>query len=114
MSSMCAVATNVSGVETRWKECRLDLAGVRLLPTRDGVTGGFGSHTHGRQIPLSAVATIQQDRGPNFVMRQNVQRRMVVQSNVTGRDLRSVHADGAGGRPLVARIKIEQWPALRP
>ncbi len=46
-----------------------------------------------RQIPLSAVATIQQDRGPNFVMRENVQRRIVVQSNVTGRDLRSVVND---------------------
>jgi Cu/Ag efflux pump CusA len=43
-----------------------------------------------RQIPLSAVATLQQDRGPNFVMRENAQRRMIVQSNVTGRDLRSV------------------------
>jgi CzcA family heavy metal efflux pump len=43
-----------------------------------------------RQIPLSSVATIQRDRGPNFVMRENVQRRIVVQSNVSGRDLRSV------------------------
>jgi Cu/Ag efflux pump CusA len=46
-----------------------------------------------RHIPLSAVATIQRDRGPNFVMRENVQRRIVVQSNVTGRDLRSVVND---------------------
>ncbi|MEO7273077.1 MAG: efflux RND transporter permease subunit [Vicinamibacterales bacterium] len=46
-----------------------------------------------RQIPLSAVATIQPDRGPNFVMRENAQRRIVVQSNVTGRDLRSVVND---------------------
>jgi CzcA family heavy metal efflux pump len=46
-----------------------------------------------RQIPLSAVATIQRDRGPNFVMRENVQRRIVVQSNLTGRDLRSVVND---------------------
>lgn len=46
-----------------------------------------------RQIPLSAVATLQRDRGPNFVMRENVQRRIVVQSNVTGRDLRSVVHD---------------------
>ena len=45
------------------------------------------------QIPLSAVATIERDRGPNFVMRENVQRRMVVQSNVAGRDLRSVVED---------------------
>lgn len=46
-----------------------------------------------RQIPLSAVATIEQDRGPNFVMRENVQRRIVVQSNVSGRDLRGVVND---------------------
>ena len=46
-----------------------------------------------RQIPLSAVATIEQDRGPNFVMRENAQRRMVVQSNVSGRDLRGVVSD---------------------
>ena len=46
-----------------------------------------------RQIPLSTVATIQEDRGPNFVMRENVQRRIVVQSNVSGRDLRSVVND---------------------
>ena len=46
-----------------------------------------------RQIPLSAVSTIQRDRGPNFVMRENVQRRIVVQSNVSGRDLRSVVND---------------------
>ena len=46
-----------------------------------------------RQIPLSTVAAIEQDRGPNFVMRENVQRRIVVQSNVSGRDLRSVVND---------------------
>ena len=46
-----------------------------------------------RQIPVSSVATIQEDRGPNFVMRENVQRRIVVQGNVSGRDLRSVVND---------------------
>jgi CzcA family heavy metal efflux pump len=45
------------------------------------------------QIPLAAVASLDRDRGPNFVMRENVQRRIVVQSNVTGRDLRSVVND---------------------
>ena len=39
------------------------------------------------------VASIQRDRGPNFVMRENAQRRLVVQCNVTGRDLRSVIGD---------------------
>jgi Cu/Ag efflux pump CusA len=47
----------------------------------------------GAQIPLSSVATIQRDRGPNFVMRENVQRRIVVQANVAGRDLRGVVGD---------------------
>ena len=45
------------------------------------------------QIPLSAVASIERDRGPNFVMRENAQRRLVVQCNVAGRDLRSVVND---------------------
>ena len=43
-----------------------------------------------RQIPLGSVATILEDRGPNFVMRENGQRRITVQSNVSGRDLRTV------------------------
>jgi Cu/Ag efflux pump CusA len=47
----------------------------------------------GRQIPLASVATIAADRGPNFVMRENAQRRLVVQCNVAGRDLRSVVND---------------------
>jgi CzcA family heavy metal efflux pump len=47
----------------------------------------------GGQIPLSAVASLAPDRGPNFVMRENAQRRLVVQCNVAGRDLRSVVND---------------------
>ena len=47
----------------------------------------------GAQVPLAAVAEIQRDRGPNFIMRENVQRRIVVQCNVAGRDLRSVVND---------------------
>src|SRR5581483_9105643 len=42
----------------------------------------------GPRIPLSSVATIQEDRSPNFIMREGVQRRIVVQCNVAGRDLR--------------------------
>ena len=42
----------------------------------------------GPRVPLSSVATIQEDRSPNFIMREGVQRRIVVQCNVAGRDLR--------------------------
>src|SRR6266853_2604571 len=43
----------------------------------------------GPRVPLSSVATIQEDRSPNFIMREGVQRRIVVQCNVAGRDLSS-------------------------
>jgi len=42
----------------------------------------------GPRIPLASLATIQEDRSPNFIMREGVQRRIVVQCNVAGRDLR--------------------------
>ena len=41
----------------------------------------------GVRIPLESVVTIQEDRSPNFIMREGVQRRIVVQCNVAGRDL---------------------------
>jgi CzcA family heavy metal efflux pump len=66
----------------RGENASLDSVGDTRIQTPDG-----------GQIPLSAVASIAQDRGPNFVMRENAQRRLVVQSNVAGRDLRSVVND---------------------
>ncbi|MFB3779591.1 MAG: efflux RND transporter permease subunit [Bryobacteraceae bacterium] len=47
----------------------------------------------GARVPLSAVADIREDRGPNFISRENVQRKIVVQCNVAGRDLRGVVDD---------------------
>ena len=47
----------------------------------------------GAQIPLAAVSEIREDRAPNFISRENVQRKIVVQCNVAGRDLRSVVND---------------------
>lgn len=47
----------------------------------------------GAQVPLSALADIREDRAPNFVTRENVQRKIVVSCNVAGRDLRSVVED---------------------
>src|SRR2546425_2131273 len=47
----------------------------------------------GARVPLSAVAEIREDRGPNFVTRENVQRKILVMCNVAGRDLRSVVND---------------------
>ncbi|MFZ2491196.1 MAG: efflux RND transporter permease subunit [Thermoanaerobaculia bacterium] len=47
----------------------------------------------GAQIPLAALATIRKDRGPNTISRENVERKVVVMSNVAGRDLSSVVED---------------------
>ena len=41
----------------------------------------------GARVPLGSLADIVEDRGPNFIGRENVQRRIVVTSNVAGRDL---------------------------
>lgn len=43
----------------------------------------------GAKVPVEAVADVFEDRGPNFISRENVQRKIVVQANVAGRDLRS-------------------------
>ncbi len=44
----------------------------------------------GAKIPLEMIADIIVDRGPNYISRENVQRKIVGQANVAGRDLRSV------------------------
>jgi cobalt-zinc-cadmium resistance protein CzcA len=44
---------------------------------------------HGELVPLSRVATIEVDEGPAQVSRQNIQRRLVVEANIRGRDLGS-------------------------
>jgi CzcA family heavy metal efflux pump len=44
----------------------------------------------GAKVPLSQIADVRIDQGPNTINRENVQRRIIVQSNVAGRDLGSV------------------------
>ncbi len=58
---------------------RGDLESIRktLIDTPDG-----------GPIPLEMVADISVDRGPNYISRENVQRKIVIQANVAGRDLR--------------------------
>jgi len=44
---------------------------------------------HGELVPLSRVAAIEQSSGPAQISRQDVQRRLVVECNIRGRDLGS-------------------------
>ena len=65
-------------------EARRDLESVRNLFIN---TPNYG------QIPLSQVAKIDYDTGPNTINRENVSRRLIVSANVSGRDLGSVIQD---------------------
>ncbi len=47
----------------------------------------------GTKIPLKALARISEERGPNLIMRENAQRRIIVQCNVAERDLGGVVDD---------------------
>ncbi len=47
----------------------------------------------GARVPFSAIAEIREDRSPNFVTRENTQRKIVVSCNVAGRDLHGVVTD---------------------
>ena len=47
----------------------------------------------GERVPLSQLAQVNVSRGPNVISRENVQRKIVVQANVAGRDLGSTVAD---------------------
>lgn len=65
---------------------RSDLNAIRnVLIDTPGQNGAPGA-----KIPLSSVADIQEGFGPNAIMRENVQRRIVISANVAGRDLNSV------------------------
>lgn len=47
----------------------------------------------GEAVPLRVLADVRREMGPNMILRENVQRRIVVSSNVSGRDLGSVVND---------------------
>ncbi|HEX9961677.1 MAG TPA: efflux RND transporter permease subunit [Pyrinomonadaceae bacterium] len=47
----------------------------------------------GTQIPVAAVANIENLPGPNQILRENTQRRIVISANTSGRDLGSVVQD---------------------
>lgn len=44
----------------------------------------------GAKVPLNQLAEVVNEKGPNRISRENVQRKIVVQANVSGSDLRSV------------------------
>jgi Cu/Ag efflux pump CusA len=65
----------------------------------------------GAPVPIRALAEVRREEGPNMVLRENVQRRIVISCNVAGRDLGSVVDDirqvVSQGVPMPAGYRVE-------
>ena len=65
----------------------------------------------GATVPIRVLADVRREQGPNMVLRENVQRRIVISCNVAGRDLGSVVDDirSAVSRavPMPAGYRVE-------
>jgi Cu/Ag efflux pump CusA len=67
--------------------------GDRHRADRDAVAAALIDTPLGPKVPLSMLAEIRDDTGPNTIMREKVGRKMVVQANTSGRDLGGVIDD---------------------
>ena len=73
---------------------RLDELGDLLVDTPGGA-----------RVPLSSLADLRKESGPNYISREQVERKIVVMCNVAGRDVTSVVNDCRGVvDPLVAEL----------
>jgi heavy metal efflux system protein len=72
--------------------------------SQTGTMGGTGSEI--RYIPLEAVADIVIAEGPNQISRENAKRRIVVQTNIRGRDMGSFVAEAQ--EKLDAQVKLPE------
>ena len=59
----------------------------------DGIRAALIDIGNGRKVPLEEIADVVSAGGPNSISRENVQRKIVVSANVSGRDLKSVVDD---------------------
>src|SRR5262252_10088755 len=63
------------------------------------------------QVPIRLLADVRREEGPNMILRENVQRRIVISCNVAGHDLGSVIDDIRGSiarsAPMPAGYRVE-------
>jgi Cu/Ag efflux pump CusA len=57
------------------------------------IAGALIDTPTGAKVPIAQVAEVRVDQGPDTIYRENVQRRIIIHSNVAGRDLGSVISD---------------------
>ncbi|MBI3743706.1 MAG: efflux RND transporter permease subunit, partial [Chloroflexi bacterium] len=70
----------------------------------EAIRGALIDTPSGARVPLSAVALVEESHGPNVIQHENVQRRIVVSANVSGRDLGHVVQDIQGR--MAANVKL--------
>jgi CzcA family heavy metal efflux pump len=95
-------------------QAAFDLA-VRYDPSAvadlEAVRGTLITTPSGARVPLHALAELRKDRSPNAVSRENVQRKVVVMCNTSGRDLGSVVEEirtrVAASVPLPAGYRVD-------
>lgn len=61
--------------------------------TIEGIRSALIDTGDGKKVPLEQVAEVVSVTGPSGITRENVQRKVVVSANVSGRDIRSVVQD---------------------
>jgi CzcA family heavy metal efflux pump len=63
------------------------------------------------RVPIRLLADVRREEGPNMILRENIQRRIVISCNVAGRDLGSVVEDiqstVARSAPMPAGYRVE-------
>jgi cobalt-zinc-cadmium resistance protein CzcA len=74
----------------------------------------------GTKLPLTMLASIREDTGPNRITRENAQRKIVVMVNLGARDLRSVITDLRAGTERKVKlprgscvVPCSTWPSAR-
>lgn len=61
--------------------------------TIEGIRNALIDTGDGKKVPLSEIADIVSTGGPNTISRENVQRKLVISANTSGRDISSVVTD---------------------
>ena len=83
-----------------------------LLPEEDDDRGDrvqTAQHIRPTYIPLKEVATLEIKDGPNQISRENGKRRVVVQSNVRGRDIASFVEDAQAALNQKMKLPAGYW-----
>ncbi len=81
------------------------------MPTAVALRGDDIQRAELRSVPLSALAAVTFTEGPNQISRENGKRRIVVQSNVRGRDLASFVTEAQARIATEVQLPPGSWLA---